>query len=502
MDSAEVAARGIGARLAPGDLGGSMDDGQAESIAAYVHRRYLEPAETVMVWREDAVVVFADDASLIGTQDRQERDRISRVLSDGTSTQETSDSLHVFAPAPVGEDGSARVVAEIVRPIAELAGAGRPWLYGSIAAGLAALLLLAVALRGGGGVGAAPGFANSGPRELRAQRIERQRVERVEQELEEAREAETNVRAELDEVTTTLREVERTVSERDEQTQRLEADLTTVRSELAALKERNDELSRRSMEAKAGAASVVARTEAAPQVDSAYPPEPVADGGPVGVASPSDPEELERLRRSLRHAENDATSERESRMVLESRVAELQEVRAMLEAALEKAGSDAEAARSNLEESAATYREEAEAARQELQQVAQANLSDAEAARDQLEQNIRQLVAADEALAVAKRETQAARGQAAAAESAAAATTSEMAARVEELETELDAARTEQEALAARLEGQEQRATRAEGEVVMWAQRVKDLEERPDLTEELEAARVDEEARVLQLKNL
>ena len=98
VSSAEEAARGIGARLSPEDLSGTMGSSQAASVSAYVHRRFLEADQTVMVWDEEAVVVFADEGALIGTQDRQERDRIARVLTDGTRTQQTESSLHVFAP--------------------------------------------------------------------------------------------------------------------------------------------------------------------------------------------------------------------------------------------------------------------------------------------------------------------------------------------------------------------------------------------------------------------
>ena len=79
VSSAEAAARGIGARLSPEDLSGTMGSSHAASVSAYVHRRFLEADQTVMVWNEDAVVVFADEVSLIGTQDRQEQDRIARV---------------------------------------------------------------------------------------------------------------------------------------------------------------------------------------------------------------------------------------------------------------------------------------------------------------------------------------------------------------------------------------------------------------------------------------
>ena len=129
----------------------------------------------------------------------------------------------------------------------------------------------------------------------------------------------------------------------------------------------------------------------------------------------------------------------------------------MLEAALEKTGSDAEAARVELE-ATAEHREEAEAARREVG-VLEASLAGG-GPEPKLEQNIRQLAATDEALEVARRETEEARTQIAAAESAAAASTSEIAARIEELEAELAAARAEHEALTKHLENEGQRAPR------------------------------------------
>ena len=133
---------------------------RAETISSFVERRLLDPSESVTFWNADAVVVFAADPTLIGTQDRRLRSQISRVLSNGTQTETTDGSVHIFVAVAVGEGDGTPVVAEVIRPD-EASSAGRPWIYASIAAGFLAFLALVAAIR------------TSEPSELSIQRVRR-----------------------------------------------------------------------------------------------------------------------------------------------------------------------------------------------------------------------------------------------------------------------------------------------------------------------------------------
>jgi hypothetical protein len=133
-----------------------MSQTRAETIASYVERRLLDGEESVTVWNEDAVVVFAGDASLIGTQDRRFRAQIEKALEDGTRSEVTNGSLHTLVPLTVGESDKPVVVAEVIQPNDAIASAGRPWIYAAVACGLLAFLALFAAIRVQGGSYASP----------------------------------------------------------------------------------------------------------------------------------------------------------------------------------------------------------------------------------------------------------------------------------------------------------------------------------------------------------
>ena len=101
--SAEHAAEAVASRLTTEDVDGPMGDARAETLSSFVERRLLDPSESVTIWNADAVVVFAADPTLIGTQDRRLRSQISRVLSNGTQTETTDGSVHIFVAVAVGE---------------------------------------------------------------------------------------------------------------------------------------------------------------------------------------------------------------------------------------------------------------------------------------------------------------------------------------------------------------------------------------------------------------
>jgi hypothetical protein len=167
--SSERAAEAVASGLATEDVDGSMGSTRAASITSFLERQLPEPSTSVTIWNADAVVVYAEDQSLIGTQDRRLRNRISRVLANGTQTEVADGSLHTFVPVPVGEGQGTLVVAEVIRADDELASAGRPWISASVASVLMALLAFAIALRTSNGYASRyPGL--SAAAELRRER--------------------------------------------------------------------------------------------------------------------------------------------------------------------------------------------------------------------------------------------------------------------------------------------------------------------------------------------
>ena len=270
--SAERAAEAVASRLATEDVDGSMAATRAETILSFLERRLLEPSESVTIWNPDAVVVFAEDKTLIGTQDRRLRTRISRVLSNGTQTDVTDGSLHTFVPVPVGEGEGTLVMAEVIRPDDEVSSAGRPWIYASVACGLLAFLALAAALRRSSGY-SRRSSVSFGAGDLRRERTSRLKAEKA---LDRAREEEIKRKAELERVVGELRETKEALSSkdasigeagskiraaeeqaaraeaelraganvRDEAARLIESELAVARSELASIKEQSEKAQR------------------------------------------------------------------------------------------------------------------------------------------------------------------------------------------------------------------------------------------------------------------
>jgi peptidoglycan hydrolase CwlO-like protein len=244
--TAEHAAEAVASRLTFEDIQQPMGEGRAGTISSFLERRLLDPSESVTIWSADAVIVFAADPALIGTQDRGLLTRISRVLSDGTQTETAGGSVHTFVAVAVGEGEGRPVVAEVIRP-EEASPAGHPWIYASIAAAFLALLVLVAAVRTSGRQGYRPnGF---GVDDLRR---ERKNLLQAQEALERSRTEEANLRSELERVAgdlaltkealaakeTSIGEVDSRARAAEEQAARAEAELragVTVREEVARL---------------------------------------------------------------------------------------------------------------------------------------------------------------------------------------------------------------------------------------------------------------------------
>jgi len=69
--TAEHAAEAVASRLTTEDVERPMGGTRADEISSFVEQRLLDPSESVTIWSTDAVVVFAADPCLIGTQNGQ-----------------------------------------------------------------------------------------------------------------------------------------------------------------------------------------------------------------------------------------------------------------------------------------------------------------------------------------------------------------------------------------------------------------------------------------------
>jgi hypothetical protein len=243
--TAEHAAEAVASRLTTEDVELPMGAARADEISSFVEHRLLDPSESVTIWSTDAVVVFAADPTLIGTQDPRLGAQISRALSNRTQTETSDGSVHAFVPVVVGE--GTRLVAEVIRPD-EASSAGRPWIYASIAAGLLAFLALVGAIRTSG----RPSYRSSGFGGIDDLRRERENLLQAQGALERSRTEEASLRSELERVAgdlaqtkealaareTSSRAVEARVRAAEEQAARAEAELragVTVREEVARL---------------------------------------------------------------------------------------------------------------------------------------------------------------------------------------------------------------------------------------------------------------------------
>src|SRR5688500_10923520 len=218
--SAERAAEAIGSRLIVEDLDGAIGEARSDSLTSFIERRVFvnEATESVKVWNSEAVIVFADEQDLQDTQNRDLRSKLARILESGTRTEVAAGLLHVLVAVPVGEDGGPSVVVELTRPYGQIASAGQPWFFVTVAAGLLAVLALVVAVRWRGR--SAPlksnaGFTSSMPGDMAAAfRNERETRQRAEQALEATRADESRLRAEVERLTRDAREAERAISEK------------------------------------------------------------------------------------------------------------------------------------------------------------------------------------------------------------------------------------------------------------------------------------------------
>lgn len=511
--SSERAAEAVASTIATEDIDGSMASTRAASITSVLERRLLEPSESVTIWNADAVVVYAEDQSLIGTQDRRLRDRISRVLANGTQTEVADGSLHTFVPVPIGEGEGTLVLAEVIRPDDELASAGRPWIYASVASVLLALLAFAAALRTPNGYPSrSSGFSGA---ELRR---EHRNVMIAERALEQARALEAKLKEELERVTGDLRESQDALSAKDatigeaesklraagEQTARAEAELragATMRDEAArlietelqvALSERNSLIADRE-------AITAARDAAMAELDALRATQDATSGELEATRANLEVITREMAELRARYEGSTARAAHAEARVLDLRAAlrELED-RPDLTGELETAGTELETVREDQAAVTAeleTFRAEHDRTRSELETTqgtpdsipAQHMTTSAalDEARKELSASKAALGSARLELEGATSNTRRAAAEAGEARSAFDAVSADLSTAHEETE----AAWAEATALTKRMDEHVQRATHAEAKVFELSQRIQDLEFRPDLTPALEDAR-------------
>jgi chromosome segregation ATPase len=515
--SAERAAAAIGSRLISEDLDGSIGEGRTTALTTFVERRVFvnEATESVKVWNTDAVVVFADEQALQGTENRDLRSKLSRILELGTRTEVVSGLLHVFVPVPVGEDGGPSVVVELTRPYGQIASAGQPWLFVTVAAGLLAVLALVVAIRWRGRsapLRSAPGFSSQPSGDVSAAfRNERETRQRAEQALEASRSDESKLRGEVERLTRDMREAERWISEKDtaisqheskvraaeERAERLEAalrsgsdrqesgrktetELKEARAELDATRGRLDALERAQVAAAQDAQARLEDLEEQARRAREEAEQAQAELDHASAALAEAREEGSKLKEQVLAAEAAGTGATE----IEARVAEAEARAAAADAraaAAESRAKDAEAraaAAEPLEGGVAPTKELADARlqvvrlREALDETRDESAAERES-RQRLETRVSMFDAEREALE---------------------ATHFAALARTDTAHEDLSHVRKELGLLSKQLEESTSRAAYAEAKVVQLSENIRDLEARPDLTPEFDAARRELEA--------
>lgn len=148
--TSQQTARAVGSQLTAVDVQETMGEPRAETIAALVADR-VGSVGSVTIWSRDGVVIFAQDTNLIGTEDRGLRAQVARVFAHGTQTEASEDAIQTFVPVSIGDENGPVVVAEVVLPSEEIVSGGRTLTYGSVVAGLLAVLALTGAFRTSGG---------------------------------------------------------------------------------------------------------------------------------------------------------------------------------------------------------------------------------------------------------------------------------------------------------------------------------------------------------------
>jgi hypothetical protein len=114
--------------LTPADLEEPIRGDRYEDLAAEVDDHLLGgPINTVVIWRDDGTILFADDPTRVGQKDPEMRDEIHAVAAGTSEGVVDGERFRVFTSLRVGEDGEL-AAAEVGRSHAAIVAEARePW---------------------------------------------------------------------------------------------------------------------------------------------------------------------------------------------------------------------------------------------------------------------------------------------------------------------------------------------------------------------------------------
>jgi hypothetical protein len=165
--------------LLPADLEEPIRGERYEQLAAEVEDDLLGgPINTVVIWRDDGTVLFADDPARVGQKDPAVRDEVHAVAAGTSEGVIEGERFRVFTSLRVGEDGEL-AAAEVGRSHAAIVAEARePW-YPWVSRALVAAVVFAALYIGTGiffavlGRLDARGARASGPNERHPSRAEK-----------------------------------------------------------------------------------------------------------------------------------------------------------------------------------------------------------------------------------------------------------------------------------------------------------------------------------------
>jgi len=543
--SAEHVATALASTLTQDDLDGPVGDERSQEISAYLGGGVLRPEETLTVLNKGAMVVFAPgpEQDTLGT--RRSRTKVTRALSLGTQIELGDGTFDVFVPVTVG-NGSDNAIVQISRSSEPIEAARRIWIIVAlVAAGFAVLVLVSAFIHGGRLAGF--GDAISPSRMLDIERRHQKELEGLEKTLERARGDEAGLQEMLERTSNDLDAHKRVLNELDEALTKAEARAGEAEGQLADARKAAADAETRANHAEAGEGEARARITASEarakdaerQAQDAttrakhaeeWAEDLAALGDDLQRAATGDDAEFKKLREALVQTKREAASARDAKGVLEEQIATLESLGGSLRAerdglsterdaltaerdellsersALVEDAKRLEHERGSVESELASAREQLDRTKGELDETIASSKVQLANARRELEEVGAEVAAARGELDAARtREAQAntevgslqaeleqvradlgsATADAEAARSAAQATSAQLAGATGELAN----TRREAEELAKQLEEQTERGAAAEARVVELFHQVQSLEQRPDLTPELESAR-------------
>jgi hypothetical protein len=151
QDGRKLAVQAVKPMLLPSDAVAPISGERYQQFLSVVEKSVTAgPINHVRLWREDGTILFADDASIVGTRDPAMRDELQAVKPATSETAVKGERFRILTSVRIGES-SKFVVVELDRPhdalVQRVNKPWRPWMVRAlIGAGISFGLYLAMAI--------------------------------------------------------------------------------------------------------------------------------------------------------------------------------------------------------------------------------------------------------------------------------------------------------------------------------------------------------------------